>query len=359
MAKNQPLRIFFGNFMTLGNLYADFAGLGSDHRYPDFLTGLKISADIYMHHRLPLQYDVTDWDEYLDIRAAAMEQSKPNVLQRFVRHEGVEDFVAWKEENDTYLQLPANTIAIETYLNEFMFPTRMLSKPYPKPGIDMPQAMWLPTDQVNHAGYTYDEVWRLYVTLWDAGLTIESSPQYLEVGELSTGPIAHVIRINNPNTFVCKYSIYKAQTGDGLFGGRFLKDWPLAITAHHQVGAIAPGGFVDLTFIVRSAATTAGVRAALPALNDARARVKFDYDYKHRISPTTHQFLQRWLILNGENHEYFIGLVEACSDVFYNGYGKRGDDQGHIVLRRLEQGLWVDDAWTDPNNTDNFKRLYP
>lgn len=348
---NQPLRIFFGHFLNAALYYAQVNG---DQVFPDFLTGARLvgAADTKLHTRQPAGPlgDITTFDEYLDIQAARLDIATAETIKNYQNLSGVQSQMYWV---DTTLKYdPTNTLIFETDGIEFANPTRRLSLPYPKTAPVAPPKVFISNPDLTTTILGYIKLW---VTLWDSGGTNESSPSIGVTVPYSTTTDNITLTVLHDGTTANKYSIYRAPTDLDSFRQQWLlRDYGKLLNSYNKAAVpsitsfTVTADFADTTAVIYEATPTYLIQ---PALNDARARVKFDFLARRRFSggiPTQH-----WLVLNLENHHYYKGGLSAVSPLFMSGFGK-GNQQAIIHMFIREEGLFVDDALTDPNTLGYF-----
>lgn len=357
MAFSKPIRVFFGQFIVpAGNTYAERSSLGVDDQvYHRFLTG-KIhdntpGIESYVHTRIPAGTNglISNWDEYLDLTTASLSETSGNELTLYRDLSGTEDEIAWVNETDATF-LPKNKLAIHSNLNDWFKKTHRLTYPYPSLLEPVPKITYV--DQGGAPVKVYS-VW-IYVT----GGGGDSSAVQMQVNKYAADDTLTFL-IDAKDTITIGDAELVAQT---ITGEKLWSDFPLeriqaydlaaggdahiVVTAHGGVWKVA----IDNYF---ARAYTADF-VTLPCLNDAMARVAFDYDKRHRIDPTNNVFSQRWLVLNSETMKYYIGTLYSISDAFLVGTGKRSANDAQVVLQILEEGSFLDTAWTDPNTAVNL-----
>lgn len=351
MAKVQPLRIFFGQFVpNTSSPYASLGDSNDDQSYPSFLTGMFLAGTTSaLHSRKPVMLPgfIHDWDEYLDLKSASVEPTHGTKLSVFEDVIGTEHIVLWDNEDDAD-GMPTNQYQIEAWANEFLHPTRRLSLPYPRPDCAQPSAFWHGDNTDMSDDFS---VKRMYVVLWKSSdLSVYSSPANgLDVAINSPSGGNQTIRIQNDNSFTCKYSIYMCDRElDAITGAYENSAFPKAITGHHQTGSIAAGAYADVSVDVEGATYVANAWMEAPALNDAIARVRFDFD-NHATLALNGDLKHEVLVLNAATHSYFKGLIVQVNPLFTDGVPRRTEDSAVITLQVTEEGSWANEAWTNPN----------
>lgn len=352
MAKLQPLRIFFGQFVP--ETFSPYTFLGDsndDNSFPSFLTGMFLpSSSQALHSRKPVMSAgfVYDWDEYLDLKAASVEPSKGNKIAIFEDVAGAEHIVIWDDEADSQ-GLATNKYQIETWANEFLHPTNRLSLPYPRPDAKYPYVFWHGdnVDLEEIAGYR-----RLHVVLWKStDVSQYSSPTMgfdIAINNPSSGN--QTIRIQNPNSFTCKYSLFMNERETNVITGALENStYPKVLFGHDQTGSIVAEAYIDITVDIATVGyVTPAEWLEAPALNDAIARLNFDYENHARLA-LNGSLKHEILILNSATHKYFKGLIVQVNPIFTDGVPRRTEDAAVFTVQVTEEGSWADEAWLKPN----------
>lgn len=351
MAARKPIRIYFGMFHPLDWTHGAVIDDQTDDRaFANFLTGKMISASRAMHTRRPSGSEgfIPWYDEYLDLKQAAIEPTDANDLLLFKNIAGVESLLIWADQA-SYSNIPTNMYTIGTVANEFFYPTRRITKPYPTTDPVPPRVEWrffendIPSSPT---GYV-----RLYVVLHDTGVTKTSSPCYgIDVPIDSGSPATYELRIHNDNTYTCKYSIFRAPIDSSILDrSKQLTDFAKGVTGFYQTGSIASGSYADVSGLLGTVALNSEYMEE-PALNDAVARIAFCYKRRSNLT-SVGQLKNEILVLNSSTHMYYKGLIGACSPMFTEGVAARTEDTAQLIIQVTEQGSWSDEAWDEPNGT--------
>lgn len=358
MSSRYPLRLFFGQFNVTATYAADIAN--NDPAFADFLTGVRAYSDPDkpLHHHRPVgptNGQTAKWDEYLDLNAASIEPSKAEDLTLFRDIAGVEDVMPW-QESSFFLRLPTNRYTLATDLTEFLRPTRRLSKPFPRiaPSPARPVLkLWnLDLDINNVTGY-----FQFWLTIWNAAGTAESSPSIIVQIPYTTLTDDIRVTVEFTGTVSNLYSLYRAPITVSPFNNILIPgDFPIALTGHHKA-AIASSPVYQFTSQICNASYE-GTFLVEDALNDARARINFDYQHHARIDEVTEEFLQEWLVLNSATHKYYKGLIVGLSPALIEGYSYKTEDTGQIILQITDEGRWYNEAWDNPDDSylDSYTR---
>lgn len=365
MANNKPLRIFFGFFQRIGGSdYATDIG-GYDALYPWFITGGEPSPGQRVHNRRPIDMTnghIVTWDEYLDLHMASAEIAKAGELYTFKDTMGVEDVLVW-QPNSNFQFIPGNVLKVETYLNEFFFPTKRLTQPDPT-ATTTPSLRWTPDLVLAAAGAvdSQHEIW-IYTTLGGT----DSTPVKITVNKFTgSDELAFWIKdgFGTPLTITISRADLEVHS---IHGERIWSDYPRAVTGciaydldigiDPQITVTAQSGgwykVVIADFFTR--VYTAGAIPVLAAYNNAIHRVAFDYERRHRIDAAApYSLTQTWLVLDAETNKYYKGILEAVSPAFLVGVSKRTEDTGQLIIRILEEGMFMPAAWVDPTTPGNF-----
>lgn len=367
MAFERPLRIFFGWFIRVGGDADGYAttSAGMDLLYPWFLTGKIVSSDLRVHNRrpiLPADGDIQEWDEYLDLKYASCEIAKAGEIYKFRDTMGVEDVLVW-QPNSNFAYLPGNALTLETELSEFLFPTKRLTFPDPTT-VTTPSLRWVadPDEIVSGTVESKHEIW-IKTTV----AAVDSSSTSIRVNKY-TG--SNELRFWIKDAYGASIDVTMARANleeHGITGELIWSDFPKEVTGligynlstgvDPQITVTSKGdGWYEVIiadFFSRS--YSSGTVMDLPVYNNAIHRVAFDYERRHRINTSAeYSSTQLWLVLDAETNKYYKCLVEAISPVFLMGVGKRTENSAQLVLRIMEEGIFMPDAWTDPNDSAHF-----
>lgn len=348
MAGIQPLRIFFGKFYPADSPYADLLNPDQDDQaYGSFVTGRVVGAGEGLHTRWPhgSAGQINDWDEYIDIVSAETDPDKANGMVINSDMSGVQTAMRWHTPA-SYLNLPTNVYPIEAWVNEYLKPTRRLSKPYPIPSVAQPGTMAWMGD-----GYhpdNIDKTLRLYMVLRQDGTTSVGSPSSA-MDIHCTDSHNQTIRLFNPNNFTVEAAIYVAELERNATTGEMeMLDFPKLITnLDFSDTHISANSYTDINEEMH-ALVVSSTYLELPALNNALAIIKMSYERNHLIA-VDGSWKHEIMVMNYATHEYKKGLIIGCSPVFLEGIPRSPRESAQFVLQVTEEGMFFDDALTLPN----------
>lgn len=365
MATSKFLRIFFGKFFSIGQPYviAPF----DDKEFADFSLGIDAGGGKYLHTRVPQNASgaVTGFDEYLDLYTGKINPVRPEDVTLYKDLAGIEYMQQWTTSSQFAL-VPTNSVSIESELLEWCKPTRRLSIPLvadPMPPIISPNPngshtlpapgtiAWFNVDDPNA------RVMRFYFRFardLGGGNFLYSDPTIVDAPYNSTAvPTDTAWAVANPNADNLYLVAYRALLTRNYVGATVVSDFPYLITDWNPAGAdspliIANSGYQyrKLNGLFNQAVT--GTLLDRPALNDARARMNFDYERRARIDTGTGLPTQLMLILNTENYKYYKGIALSVSPFFSTGVGKRTEDAAIVQLQVFEEGRFTEATLTNP-----------
>lgn len=368
MALSKFIRIFFGHlYSQFGTAYA-VAGQ-DDTWFPDFLTGISVGGSGAIHTRIPPGNDghITSWDEYLDLHSARVNAVRPEDMLLYKDLAGIEFMHNWSTSGQ-YAQLPTNSIAIECEtLMEWLKPTQRLTYPLvddPLKPIIAPNANgdtvipvvgnypWPALADANSA------IMRLYFRLardMGGGVFEYSDPVIVDAPFNTAAPAQFSAwNVANPNAFDAYLVSYRAKMISNNMGGSTVEDFPKLnagylppIGAYSQL--IPANSGLQLQRLEHLFDDTRTTILDRPALNNAIARMNFDYEHRHRIDTVTGLPTQLMLVLNTEKYKYYKGVPLSISPFFTTGVGKRTEDGAIIQLQVVEEGVFTDATLLDPS----------